>query len=191
MWLGEDYDARPEAHRGAGSVGSERMLSAETRSAPDRYARKRTTSCDEHASAKRSVSAHQKCTRTGDSIKLASPVKRHLRDDSCNAHSATVCPRRPLPTEGCPMTYRPEMAVFWALYAVVSMMIFATAWIVADDMRDAWQIALWRLGRGHGAVFLESVGLWRWGVKLSDPAAFGIAVRDRASLARRGPRSRR
>lgn len=40
------------------------------------------------------------------------------------------------------MTYRPEMSIFWALYAVVSMMIFATAWILSDDLRDAWQIAL-------------------------------------------------
>ena len=34
------------------------------------------------------------------------------------------------------------MAIFWCLYAVVSLMIFATAWILSDDLRDAWQIAL-------------------------------------------------
>jgi hypothetical protein len=39
------------------------------------------------------------------------------------------------------MTYRPEMSIFWALYAVVSMQIFATAWILSDDLRDAWQLA--------------------------------------------------
>ena len=63
------------------------------------------------------------------------------------------------------MTYRPEMAMFWALYAVVSLMIFATAWIMTDDLKRRLADRAWRLGRGYGAVFLESVGLWRWGVK--------------------------
>ncbi len=39
------------------------------------------------------------------------------------------------------MTYRPEMAIFWCLYAVVSMMIFATAWVLGDELKHVWQLA--------------------------------------------------